>query len=124
MTATAGIGFREAATVESLLDALARAGAADLRRIALPAVKARHPAALSLAAMGYVLVPVDAAALAATPTLTESPAARAAHATGSVAEACALAAAGPGARLAAARAVSGDHCATAARAFPVAGDPA
>lgn len=113
-TRIAGIGFREAAQVESLLDALARAGAADLRHIALPEVKARHQAAMQLSRLGYHLHPVSAAALTAPATLTDSAASRAAHGTGSVSEACALAAIGPGARLIAPRAISADGMATAA----------
>ena len=113
-TRIAGIGFREAAQVESLLDALARAGAADLRHIALPGVKARHQAAMQLSRLGYHLHPVSAAALTAPATLTDSAASRAAHGTGSVSEACALAAIGPGARLIAPRAISADGMATAA----------
>ena len=116
-TRIAGIGFREAAQVESLLDALEQAGAADLRHIALPAVKARHHAAMQLSRMGYHLHPVSAEALTAPATLTDSAASRAAHGTGSVSEACALAAIGPGASLAAPRAVSADGMATAAIAY-------
>lgn len=110
----AGIGFRETAQVESILDALERAGAGDLRHIALPAVKARHHAAMQLARLGYHLHPVSAAALTAPRTLTDSAASRAAHGTGSVSEACALAALGPGAALAAPREISADGRATAA----------
>lgn len=113
----AGIGLRAAATPASILDALARAGGQDLRCFALPDAKARHPAVIALAAKGFRIVEIPSAALATIPTLTESAAARAAFATGSVAEACALAAAGPGARLAAPRAVSLDGMATAAIAL-------
>lgn len=110
----AGIGFRDSARVESILDALDRAGAGDLRHIALPAVKLRHHAATQLTRLGYHLHPVSAAALTAPVTLTDSQASRAAHGTGSVSEACALAAFGPGARLIAARVISADGRATAA----------
>lgn len=112
----AGIGFRESASPASILDALERAGGAGLRRLAVPQVKARHPAILSLAQLGYHITPVGAADLAAAPTLTDSAAARAAHGTGSVAEGCALVAAGPGARLLAPRSISADGMATAALA--------
>ncbi len=110
----AGIGFREAAQVESLLDALARAGAGDLRHIALPAVKLRHHAAMQLSRLGYHLHPVTAAALSGPQTLTNSAASRAAHGTGSVSEACALAVLGRAARLVGPRVISGDGMATAA----------
>lgn len=112
----AGIGFRDAATPASLLDALARAGAGDVRRLAVPAAKARHPAVAALAQSGYHITVVCAAAMIAAPTLTESAASRAAHGTGSVSEGCALAALGPGAVLCGPRAVSGDARATAALA--------
>ncbi|WP_241565141.1 cobalamin biosynthesis protein [Paenirhodobacter populi] len=112
----AGVGFREAASPASILDALARAGAGDLRRIAVPEVKARHPAIQTLRRFGYHVTEITAEALTRPATLTDSPAARATHGTGSVAEACALAALGPGARLMAPRAVSADGMATAALA--------
>lgn len=112
----AGLGFRDGAALGSLLDALERAGAGDVRRLALPARKARHPLAVELQRRGYELAFVADAALAATPTLTESPIARAAYGTGSVAEAAALAAL-PGGRLAGPRALSADRMATAALAL-------
>lgn len=120
----AGIGFREAAAVASVLDALDRAGAGHVRRLAVPQAKARHPAVLGLAALGYHILPIAPDVLAATPTLTASAASRAAHGSGSVAEACALAAlaqAGWSGRLAGPRAISGDGMATAALALT--GDP-
>lgn len=113
----AGIGFRSAATVSSLRDALARAGAPDPCRVALPETKAAHPACAELAMQGFTLIPVTAAAMQAAPTHTRSAHALAAHGTGSVAEACALAAAGPGARLKGPRSISGDGMATAALAL-------
>ena len=110
----AGIGFRESAQAESILDALERAGARDLRHIALPAVKLRHHAAMQLTRLGYHLHPVTAAALTAPVTLTDSAASRSAHGTGSVSEACALAALGQGACLTGPRVISADGRATAA----------
>ena len=117
----AGIGFREAASLASLLDALARAGALEAERVGLPAAKAAHPAARALAETGRRLVLIAPELLAAQETLTQSAASRAAHGAGSVAEASALAAAGPGARLTAPRAISADRLATAALASS--GDP-
>lgn len=113
----AGIGFRTAATPASILDALDRAGAAEARHLALPAVKASHPAVQALIAQGYRITEISAADLAIPATLTESTASRAAHGTGSVAEACAILALGPGACLVAPRAVSADGMATAALAL-------
>ena len=112
----AGIGFRTAATMDSVLDALERAGATDCRRLALPQDNLHHTAATALREAGYLLIPIAPHAMSAQSTLSESAASRAARGTGSVAEACALAAAGAGGRLAGARAISGDRMATAALA--------
>lgn len=113
----AGIGFRDGATPLSILDALNRAGAGAVRHLAMPSVKAGHPAVRALIGQGYAVTEIAADLLARTDTPTHSAASRAAHGTGSVAEACALAAAGPGARLAAPRSISGDGMATAALAL-------
>ncbi len=113
----AGIGFRKAATLASLRDALERAGgSADL--LATASAKADAPVARELAAfLGLRLCGIDLAALDAEDTLTHSPHVAERFGTGSVAEAAALAAAGPGARLLGPRAVSGDRLATAAIAI-------
>ena len=116
MTVFAGIGFRDAADLASVLDALDRAGAADLRRLALPDAKAGHPVLRALTDRGFALTLIGGEDLAQTHTLTQSAASLAAHGTGSVAEACALCAAGPGARLLGPRSISGDRRATAALA--------
>lgn len=141
MRVMAGLGFRAGATAESLADALARAGVAPdgpagagaglagmaragtaragLSRpgacgdLAVAEDRAGHPAVRALVARGWRVHPVPPDRLAQ-PTLTESPAARAARGTGSLAEACALAALGPGARLRAPRAISADRMASAA----------
>lgn len=113
----AGIGFRGAATVASLRDALERAGGgAEL--LATAAVKAQAPAARELAArLGVPLHGFERDVLAAQMVLTQSEKVAARFGTGSVAEAAALAAAGPGARLLGPRVVSGDGLATAAIAI-------
>jgi cobalt-precorrin 5A hydrolase len=112
----AGFGFRAAATADSLANALARAGAAPAL-LATPDDKARSPAFRSFARrLGLPVLGIDPAALAAQPTLTQSQASRAARGTGSVAEAAAPAAAGPGARLLGPRVVSDDGMATCALA--------
>ncbi|SIT75553.1 cobalamin biosynthesis protein [Pontibaca methylaminivorans] len=127
MRTIAGLGFREAAHTDSLRDALARARAQGVRTLAVPADKIGHRALRPLAAAGYRVIGIVPAVMQAVPTLTESPAARRAYQTGSVAEACALAAAraafGPRARLAGPRAISGDRLATAALALAPEGDP-
>ena len=120
--AIAGLGFRAAAAPESLRAALKAAEtAAGVRATALAtaAAKATAPALTALAAERGL--PVIAIANLPADTPTQSAAARAAHGTGSVAEAAALAAAGPGARLLTHRIVSPDCMATAALAT---GDPA
>lgn len=116
----AGFGFRASATEASLRDALARACAGRIEgidRLAAPADKA---AKASLRVLGrrlaLVVEPIPPAAIRAAATLTRSPHALAARGTGSVAEAAALAAAGPGARLVGPRAVSADRLATCALA--------
>ncbi len=119
----AGFGFRAGAGADSLRDAFARAGG-QADRMATLADKAAAPAFRAVAAThDVVAVAPHAARAVATPT--QSAAVQAARATGSVAEACALAAAGPGARLLAPRAISGDRMASCALAqsAPTAGTP-
>ena len=110
----AGIGFRRAASLASLVDALAKAqesaGPADA--LATSHAKAQEPAILALAhARNLPLIAVDVAGIA---TPTQSPRVIAMHATGSLAEAAALAALVPGARITVARVTSSDGMATAA----------
>lgn len=106
----AGFGFSTRATVESLAGAYAAAGAPAVDALATLADKA--PALAGLAArLGR---PVIALSGTLPETLTDSPASRAARGAGSVAEGCALAAAGPGAVLRGLRAVSPDRLATCA----------
>ncbi|MDF3853271.1 cobalamin biosynthesis protein [Paracoccus sp. P2] len=113
----AGIGFRRAASLASLADALARAGSADA--LATSPAKADAPVMRALAARtGLPLIAVEVAGIA---TPTRSPRILARHGTGSLAEAAALAALGPGARITAPRVISQDGMATAAIAE---GDPA
>ena len=119
----AGFGFRAGASVDSLRGALARAaGSRQPDCLATAADKAMAPAFRQLVAeTGLPFHAIAAADLAAIKTLTQSAAAQASHGTGSVAEAAALAAAGPGARLIAPRAISPDRratCALAMRADP------
>jgi cobalt-precorrin 5A hydrolase len=113
----AGIGFRGAATLASLQDALTRAGGAvDL--LATAEKKAEAPVAQELAAvLGVEMRAIARDQLACQVTVTHSEKVADRFGTGSVAEAAALAAAGPGARLLGPRAVSGDGLATAAIAI-------
>lgn len=114
----AGFGFRGAATVESLRDALERAAAGrPVTLLAAPADKADADALRSLAgALGVPVVAVAAAELAATDTPSRSARVLAARGTGCVAEAAALVAAGRAgpARLLGPRVVSADRLATCA----------
>jgi cobalt-precorrin 5A hydrolase len=106
----AGFGFSSRATAASLRGAFAAAGAPSVDALATLADKAPALAPLA-AALGARLIAV-AGPLPDTPT--DSAASRAARGAGSVAEACALAAAGPGAVLRGVRAVSPDRLATCA----------
>jgi cobalt-precorrin 5A hydrolase len=112
----AGLGFKRDATLASLREALVAAGGADgLAAVATVSDKAEIAALKILAAELNVpvkAVPRDVLAGIATPTRSKRVMAE--FATGSVAEATALAAAGRHARLVSARAVSQDRTATAA----------
>ena len=114
----AGFGFRAAARVESLRDALDRAGAPEVPGLlATAADKAEAAVFRSFTEeTGVPVRPVPAAELGRQATATGSAASRAARGTGSVAEAAALAAAGPGARLLGPRVISSDRMATCALA--------
>lgn len=120
----AGLGFREGADVASLRDALAAAGGAP-GVVALATADAKANAGALLVLAAELALPVHAVApaeLAAVTTLTCSANVFARYGAGSLAEAAALAVAGPGARLLGPRAVSSDRMATAAIAvMPAAG---
>jgi cobalt-precorrin 5A hydrolase len=110
----AGFGFRKGATLAALQDALLQAGGTD----GLTAIATADDKALALQPLGTLLsLPVHAIAretLAQQVTLSRSSRVTALYGTGSLAEAAALAVAGPGARLIGARAQSQDGTATAA----------
>lgn len=129
MMLVAGLGFRagcEAASLRSALQAALDAAStahgqpitlAHLAALATAADKAQHPALLQLAA--ELQVPIHTIPL---PALADQPSAPSAHVperygAHSVAEAAALAAAGPGATLLSRRCISPDRMATAALAF-------
>ena len=105
----AGFGMRATAGEDSLRAALAVAGGADLLA-ALP----QHAARVRALADALGLPFRGVAGIAGMPTLTQSPRVQAQFGTGSVAEAVALAAAGPGATLTAPRATAPDGVATCA----------
>lgn len=117
----AGLGLRAEATVDSLLDALAQAQAAapgaprEVTALAAPEDKCQHPALHALSArLNLPLVPVGDADLRTTKTPTQAERVIAKRGTGSVAEAAAIVAAGPNARLLTPRAISTDRMATCA----------
>ncbi|MEM8729585.1 MAG: cobalamin biosynthesis protein [Pseudomonadota bacterium] len=108
----AGFGFRAEARLESLLSALNAAEGPAPQVIATLPAKADHPAMQALARQTGL--PLRTVTPDGQTTPTQSTASDAAHGTGSVAEATALAAAGPAAHLCAPRAVSADRMATCA----------
>ena len=110
----AGFGFRSGATLAALQDALHKAGGAEgVTHLATLATKARGLEALGRSLQLPVLA-LEAELLRRVPTPTRSYRVEALFGTGSIAEAAALVAAGPGARLRGPRAVSADGTATAA----------
>jgi cobalt-precorrin 5A hydrolase len=112
----AGLGFKKDVTLASLREALAAAGGPDgLAAMATVSDKAEAEALKQLAReCGVPIRAVPADVLAGIRTPTQSTRVTEMFGTGSVAEAAALAAAGPRARLIANRAVSQDRTATAA----------
>ena len=112
----AGMGFRKTAGIDSLRSALLAAGGTDgVVALATAADKAEARALIALAAeLRLRICAIAPTALAAVETPTRSDRVAARFGTGSLAEAAALAAAGPGARLLGPRAVSADGMATAA----------
>ena len=110
----AGLGFRAAASLSALRQALDLAEAAGGRVTALATTpeKADAPALCALAVeRGLPILPITVAGVA---TPTQSPHIQAQFGTGSLAEAAALQAAGPGARLTVPRLITPDGQATAA----------
>lgn len=110
----AGFGCRGAATVASLRAALALAGGGYApTALAAPVDKAALVSSLA-DALGLPMIGVPADALVRIDTPTRSPASLAARGVGSVCEAAALAACGPGAHLLSPRRISPDGRATCA----------
>ena len=112
----AGLGFKRDVTLASLREALEAAGGpAGLAAVATVSDKADAEVLKQLAReCGVPIKAVAAEVLAGIDTPTQSNLIAKKFGTGSVAEAAALAAAGPGARLIATRVVSQDRTATAA----------
>lgn len=104
----AGIGCRSGASANALRDALTQAEARGGPACALATIDARRN---EVAALGR---PLHLVAVAGITTPSQSPRVLATHRTGSVAEAAALAACGPGARIVVPRVISRCGSATAA----------
>ncbi|WP_439404978.1 cobalamin biosynthesis protein [Bradyrhizobium sp. DASA03076] len=112
----AGLGFKQDVTLASLREALlAAGGSAGLAAVATVSDKADAEPLKQLAReCGVPIKAVPAETLAGIATPSQSQRITERFGTGSLAEAAALAAAGPHARLIATRAVSRDRAATAA----------
>lgn len=113
----AGFGFSTKAHLTSLQDALLRAcNAADIvAPQGLATAEDKAPALTPLAdLLGLPIFPIPHDSLIAQPTQTQSPRVTSERGTGSVAEAAALAAAGPGAYLLTARVHAHDRLASCA----------
>ncbi len=111
----AGFGFRGEATKASLMAALQATAIRDVDALATPADKADAPAFHALAEeMALPVLRIATLALKTAETITQSNHSLANRGTGSVAEACALAAAGPQAELVTHRMISPDRMATCA----------
>lgn len=109
----AGIGFRANAPVSALRTVLAQMGGADA--LATLAEKATAPQIQDLSREhGLPILAVARESLAPQPVLSHSERQMALFGTGSLAEAAALSAAGPGARLIGPRIISADRTATCA----------
>ncbi len=108
----AGFGCRAEATIESFRSALAATGMRP-DALAVPADRAGVIAPFAKAE-GLAVHPVAAGLLSGICTPTRSTVSLAARGVGSVAEAVALAAAGPGARIVGLRVISSDRMATCA----------
>jgi cobalt-precorrin 5A hydrolase len=110
----AGIGFRSAVSQASLAEALALAGGAQ-GLTALATVQDKVAGLQAFAdGLGLPVIGLHRAMLETVLTPTQSPRVKVRFGTGSLAEAAALAAAGPGARLLGKRSQSADGAATAA----------
>ena len=111
----AGFGFRESATVSSLRDALAATSHFEVEALAAPDDKVEAACLQALAQeLALPVYPIQPDRLVAMQTTTQSAQSRDNRGTGSVAEACALAAAGPQATLITKRHISPDKMATCA----------
>lgn len=112
----AGLGFRMGASLAALEAALAAVEAVGGRAEVLATLPAKAGDPTLAALARRIGVQIRAVEVAGINTPTRSPRIQALHGTGSVAEAAALAAAGPGARITVARISAPDGTATCAMA--------
>ncbi|MFT5341780.1 MAG: cobalt-precorrin 5A hydrolase [Paracoccaceae bacterium] len=111
----AGFGFRASASLASLQNALSLASTGHIDALAAPADKCVARCLIDLATTsGLPILPIAADQLTNAETTTQSARSLRERNTGSVAEAAALAAAGPNARLLTKRHISHDKLATCA----------
>lgn len=111
----AGLGFRNGAGAESLFAALNAAGGEGVTHLATVEAKAGAACLKAMAQqLGLPVCAVNAAELAEADVVTRSHKSVAMYGTGSVSEAAALVAAGPGARLVVTRVLSDDRMASCA----------
>ncbi len=113
----AGFGFRKEASSDSLSDALARATRGHAPTVFATLQNKAGDLREFAKAQGLPLIPIAPELAAAQSTRTQSHASLTHKSTGSVAEATALAAAGPNARLIGPRSISTDRMATCAIAI-------
>ena len=111
-----GLGLRAAATLEGVHELFRQLQVMSASTLAVPAFRQAHPLVAGLQAAGFRLVLIPEEMLLGVSTPTRSPRILASFGTGSLAEACAIIAAGPGARLVEPRVSSADGCVTAALA--------
>lgn len=112
----AGFGFRTAATAQSLADALAATGFPESLDACATASDKAETAVMQdfCQAQNLTCTAISEQELQAAQTQTHSAFSQQSRKTGSVAEAAALSAAGPGARLLVTRHISNDRMATCA----------
>jgi cobalt-precorrin 5A hydrolase len=110
----AGLGFRASATEADLAEVLAFARVPGMKLDALATIPQRAVAPAMQACAASLGLPIRAVAVAGQPTPTQSARVAARFGTGSIAEAAALVAAGPDARLIVGRVTLANGMATAA----------
>lgn len=111
-----GIGLRGAALPGAALELLEALRIDPVVPLALPAFRREHPVVAALIRRGHPVIAIPADRLRGVATPSQSPRIQALYGTGSLAEACALIAAGTGARITMPRHISADGGLTAALA--------